>query len=221
MRTRARHLNRQWLPSKPLIGPRPVGPVFWSPEGRPRDADEPDEPAAPRPRHARGTAGPRARPRAQAARAGAAGRGAAPPARRDREGLPRCRAVPHAAAGPRRRQRTRLRHVHRCRGRNRPRLCVEQLEFDEPGQPPLDAGDVAGPGPARGLGPRAGRADRLVRGLPGRPCRVHRRRLQAVRPLAVLQRRRQRRLEHARRHRYRRRPRGGGIPHLPRAQGGL
>ena len=85
------------------------------------------------------------------------------------------------------------------------------------GNASLDARLLGARDPARGVGCEPGCADRLVDRARGGPRAQSRRRVRRQRPLAVLLRRRQCRLEHARRHCLRRRQ-GGRLAALPGAE---
>ena len=90
-------------------------------------------------------------------------------------------------------------------GGDRARLSVDGVERRQPRLPSLDPRLLRSRNPARGVGRQPGCADRLLHRARGRPRAQGGRRIHRLRPLAVLLRRRQLRLEHAGRHRLRRR----------------
>ena len=124
---------------------------------------------------------------------------------RHRAAAARDRAVPLPPAEGVRRHGARLRGRGRHPGGDRARLPVDGLERRQPRLPPLDPRLLRPRDPARGVGRQPGCADRLVDRARRRPRAQGRRRVHRQRPLAVLLRRRQLGLEHAGRHRLRRR----------------
>ena len=93
-------------------------------------------------------------------------------------------------------------------GRDRARLPVDRLERRQSRLPSLDSRLLRAGDAARGVGREPGHADRVLDRARGRPRAQGRRRIHRQRPLAVLLRRRQFGLEHARRHGVRRRQAG-------------
>ena len=171
----------------------------------PRGRAQPGGNARPRPRARAGTQGPRRR-----------SRGAGPDARGDPHGYARDRPLAHRPAGTLRRRRARLCVDPRGDPRNRSRLRLDGLGLFQLCQSPLDGGDVARGGPARGLGRQSRHPRRDLVDLSRGAGDGGQGRLRAERPLAVLQRRPARRLDHRRRPRRECRQRvTARAPHVP------
>ncbi len=147
---------------------------------------------------------PGAGDRADAARARAEVRGRARAAAREREAAARDGALPLPPAEALRRHGAAVRRGGRHRGRARARLPVDRVERRQPGLPPLDPRLLRAGDAARGVGRESRRADRLVDRARRGPGKEGRGRLRRERALAVLLRRRQLAMEHARRHDLRR-----------------
>ncbi len=124
---------------------------------------------------------------------------------RDRAAPARGRALPLPPAQGLRRHGARLRGRRRHPRRAGARLPLHGLERGQPRLPPLDPRLLRPRDPARGVGHQPGRADRLVHRARRRPRAPGGRRLRRQRALAVLVGSGQLRLEHAGRHRPRRR----------------
>ncbi len=142
-------------------------------------------------------------------------RGAAPPARRHAARLPRRGAFPHPAAQARGRRGARIRHHRDIRRAARARLRLHGVELGQLRRAPHDARHVPAARAGRDLGPVARRADRLVVRLPGGEGAQGEGRLRDQRALAVLERRRSERMEHARGPRLARRERAARAARFP------
>ena len=119
---------------------------------------------------------------------------------RDERAAPaRDRAVPLSPAEGVRRDGARVRGPCRHRGGARARLSVDRLERRQPRLPSLDPRLLRARNPARSVGRQPGRADRLLDRARRRPRAQGRGRVHRQRPLAVLLRRGQFGMEHARR----------------------